>query len=179
MQQPIDIIKTPTDPSTTQGLRTELGRSVGVTIAIQLLCLSGTITLAANVRLSFFRNFTYISITCYILPSIFLTKPDFDKINGFTSEKRPTTSRKSTKIKMLGCLLPFEFCNVYNYPKYRRKWNSQNQNSSCVLKSIIDLHVNDVHQCLHMHGMSQFWSFHPKGHLCILSNHNRISFSRA
>ena len=43
--------------------------------------------------------------------------PGLYKINGFISEKRPITSRKSTKIKMLGVLLSFEFCNVYNDQK--------------------------------------------------------------
>ena len=39
-QQPIDNTKTQPKSSITQRLRTDLGRSVGVTIAIQLVCLN-------------------------------------------------------------------------------------------------------------------------------------------
>ena len=66
-------------------------------------------------------NVYSIQVHAIILPSFFLTKPDLDKINGFISEKRPMTYRKSTIMNMFGCLFPFELCSVSNNIKVPQK----------------------------------------------------------
>ena len=68
-------------------------------------------------------NVYFIQVHAIFLPSVVLTKPDLNKINGFVSEKRLMTSRKST-------ILNIEFCTFYNYQKVPKKTNSQNQRSS-------------------------------------------------
>ena len=75
---------TPQKSSIKQRLRTDLGRSVGVTKATQLVWLTG---LRAHLPTN--RNSRYVKIWCYIVSRIFNKRnPRLDQIISFPREQR-------------------------------------------------------------------------------------------